>query len=157
MRLSSRLLLPVCLVLVSACASGGSRTQTVRANSSVITQEEIAQTTATTAYQLVQSLRPQWVRPRPVQNLSESTHTRPVGSGRNASGDVSEGRGTITVPNAGQPQVLVYMGQARLGDIRELHQIPATGVARVEFLDPAKADFRFGRGHTHGVILITPK
>ena len=159
MRTSFRLLLPLCLLSMASCApaGGGGVQQAPRTASSAITAEEIAGTNVTTAYQLVQSLRPQWVRQRGMQSLSESTHTRPVGSGKSASGDVTANQGSVTVPNAGQPQVLVYLGNARMGDLSALRTILVADVGTIEYLEPAKASLRFGGGHSHGAIVITPR
>jgi hypothetical protein len=30
----------------------------------------------------------------------------------------------------------------------------ASAIVSMQFLDPAQADFRFGRGHPHGAIVI---
>lgn len=161
MRTSFRLLLPFSLVVMASCApagTAGGNVQPGRSGSGAITAEEIAgMNSAATAYQLVQSLRPQWVRPRGMQSLSESTHTRAVGSGKSSSGDVAAGQGPVTVPNAGQPQVLVYVGNARMGDVSALKTISAADVGSIEYLEPAKATLRFGGGHSHGVILVTTR
>ena len=146
--------LPAVVLLLAACGSGAGPSP--RGGSNVISPAEVEQSAALNAYQLVQSLRPEWLRQRGMQSLSESTHTRAVGAGRNASGDVSE-NANVYIPNAGQPQVIVYLGTARLGDLKSLEQIPLNQVGSIEFMEPARATLRYGGGHTHGAIVVTPR
>ncbi len=154
MRTPVRLLVILCAVLVGACAPAANGSGAVRASSNLITAEEIATSGAHTAYGLVQSLRPQWLRSRGIQSLSESTHT--VGRGGSSGAPVANsGDSRVTIPNAGRPQVMAYLDRAQLGDPRALDQIMAVDVASIEFLSPAQATLRFGANHTHGAIVVS--
>jgi hypothetical protein len=154
MRASSRLLVLASALLLTACASNAGPGR-VRGNQNVISAEEIAASGALTALQLVQSLRPEWLRTRGIQSLSESTHT--IGREGNNAAPVSNGDSRITIPNAGRPQILVYLGQARLGDTSSLEQVMAVDVASIQFLGPQQATLRYGSDHTHGAIVITAR
>jgi hypothetical protein len=125
MNLKSKILIGVCLVLtaaVSACAaSAGSPGQEDR---DVITAEQISAASASDAYQIVQSMRPMWLRKRGSQNIRNE-------------GDI-----------------VVYYDNARMGGPAALRGISPTAITSIRFFDAAEANFRWGMGHTHGVILV---
>jgi hypothetical protein len=149
--MKTRILVPLALSALTACAAGGSGSTTPRAGSNLIALEEISRTGAQNAYQVVESLRPAWLRTRGVQSLSESTHT--VGrDGRG--GQTVAGDGGVTIPNAGRPQVIAYLGTMRLGPVSSLREIPAADIGSIRFLSPAQATHRFGANHTHGAIVV---
>lgn len=153
MRAPHRLAALLAIALVAGCASAAGAGG-VRSNSSIITREEISTTGAQNAYQLVQSLRPEWLRTRGIQSLSESTHT--VGRGGNSGAPVANsGDERVTIPNAGRPQISAYLGQARLGEAQALEQIMAVDVESIQFLSPQQATLRYGANHTHGAIVVT--
>lgn len=151
---ANRLLVLASALLLTACASNAGPGR-VRGSQSVITAEEIASSGALTALQLVQSLRPEWLRTRGIQSLSESTHT--IGRDGTNAAPVVNGDQRITIPNAGRPQILVYLGQARLGDASSLEQVMAVDVASIRFLNPQQATLRYGSDHTHGAIVVTAR
>lgn len=156
MRTPVRLLVLLSVSLLAACAPAANGSGAARASSNLITAEEIATSGAQTAYGLVESLRPQWLRARGIQSLSESTHT--VGRDGNTGAPVANsGDSRVTIPNAGRPQVMAYLGRAQLGDARALDQIMAVDVASIEFLSPAQATLRFGANHTHGAIVVNTR
>jgi hypothetical protein len=103
----------VIFALLPACASTG----TVHAKESsadYVTTIEISKTPATTAYDLVSRLRPNWLRQGSVGS---------VGGGR-ISGQVT----------------LVYLDGNRVGGIDALRNISANGIATMEWLDAARAE-----------------
>ena|SRR5688572_22257722 len=112
----------------SASRPAGSR------NSTVITREEIRTAGAANAYDLVQSLRPNWLNKRGPQTLTDVTLTDPRREG----------------------DIMVYLDVARLGGLSALREVPASSLMLVEFLDATKANYRFGRGHPYGAILLSP-
>lgn len=50
--------------------------------------------------------------------------------------------------------IIVYLGIAKLGGLSALREVAATGLVYVEYLDAAKANYRFGRGHQYGAIIL---
>lgn len=152
MRAPHRLAALLAIALLAGCASAAGAGG-VRSSSSIITREEITTSGAQNAYQLVQSLRPEWLRTRGIQSLSESTHT--VGRGGNNAAPTANGDARVTIPNAGRPQVSAYLGQARLGEAQALEQIMAVDVESIQFLSPQQATLRYGANHTHGAIVVT--
>ncbi len=124
MKLFSQALL--ILLVLSACTpakTGGSSQSMNR-----ITAEEIASTGSySNAYELVQRLRPQWLRKR--------------------------GRSNIGFEGS----IKVYVDGARFGAVDALTQINASNVAEMVYLRPSEASDRFGMNHNQGAILVMIK
>ena len=108
-------------------------------SSSVITAEEIAGVEASTAFDVVQKLRPQFLRGR------GSTSTR---SG------AAEGTGTTGAPATTAAQVRVYVDSAPVGDIEALRRIAANTVREIRYLSAADATTKYGTGNPVGVIEV---
>lgn len=107
-----------------------------------ITAEEITRAGLSgTAYDIVYSLRRSWLNTRGLNDFSEAPI--PVTT---STGDV------VVIP--GEPQLIVYLDNMRLGAISELHNIPAAGVLGVRYYTPAEANYRWGAGHAHGAIQV---
>jgi hypothetical protein len=115
---ASFLLLMACAQGVSPGATGGSR--------NLITAEEIAAASTTTALDLVQQLRPNWLRGR---------------------GPVSIGRDAADVP-------VVYVDDVRNGDPSVLERISSQIVTEIRFLSASDATTMFGLGHGGGAIMV---
>jgi hypothetical protein len=121
-------------VAAAPVASTASRT-------SVITEAEVRASTHETVYQLVQALRPMWLRREGV-----SGHTNPPAP------DSEDPPGPLTVTeDAG---VRVYVERGFVGDIYALRQIAVAEVTSLEFLDTAAATYRLGPGNPSGAIVV---
>ena len=116
------LLLAVIPVLLPACAAG--RAPAAGSSFGEITTTEIQATIASNAYEVIQKLRPIWLRQR-----GAVTFNRPT-------------------PRA------VYVDNMRLGGLETLRQISPASIGRISFLDSQDATQRFGTGHVNGAILI---
>jgi hypothetical protein len=132
------------VVLASGCAPASGATETGSTarrstSSSVITAEEIAGVEVSTAFDIVQKLRPQFLRGR------GSTSTR---SG------APEGTGTAGAPATTATQVRVYVDGALAGDVEALRRIAANSVRDIRYLSAADATTRYGTGHPVGVIEV---
>jgi hypothetical protein len=117
--------------------------QARRGDQEIISQEEVQAATVASVYDLVESLRPAWLRQRGTKSFSE---------GDKVSGGME---GTFVTP--GLPTIMVYQDNSRLGGVESLRTLPLADVGTVQFLNPAQATYRFGTGHAHGVILITTR
>lgn len=106
----------------------------------VILRDELAASSATNAYEAVQSLRPNWLIIRGVHNFTET-------------GGLSGGERSLTA-TPGTPQIRTYLDWATLGEVEHLRQIPMLDIQSIQFLSPAQAALRFGAGHTHGAIVV---
>jgi len=121
-----RRLHPAALVLLLAsCASSGSQTGTSR-NRNVISADEIAGISATTASDIVHKLRPNWLRSR---------------------GPVSASRNTPEVP-------VIYIDEVRSSDPGALDRVPSQIVHEIRFLSGSDATTLYGMGHGGGAILV---
>ncbi len=117
-------------VLAGGCASGGAERNGAPApDRNHITTEEIRSVSARDAYELVQRLRPDWLRP-------------PLG--RSARFDTVIG---------------VYYDSSRLGDVQSLRSIEAAGITSIRFLDAAQARGLPGQGTQHmaGAIVVSTR
>lgn len=94
-------------------------------SSKLILAEEIQQSGAATAWDAISSLRPMWLRKRGPQSLQNE-------------GDV-----------------LVYVGDARMGTLDALREIAAASIASMRYLDAKEANYKFGQGHPYGAIVIS--
>lgn len=112
------------LMLLGACASGGTRGAPVR-RPNMITDEQIRATNHSTAYDVVRSLRPNWL------------HTR----------------GPDSFTNPGQIQV--YLNDMRLGGVEQLRSLPTSGIAFIQWYDGISAAGRWGLDHGNGVIYVS--
>lgn len=120
----TRHMIPAALVLLAAACGtvgGGSR-----GSSDLLTREEIAASTASTAYELLQQLRPQFLRGRGVSSVNDPRPVLPV----------------------------VYMNNVHHGDLESLRMISVREISEVRFISAADATTRWGTGHAGGVIQI---
>lgn len=129
MRWGIRLLLIALLLPAADCArlhstsfAGHSAPPT---NRTVLLLDEIRASGSATAYDVVESLRPNWLVKRGTQSFFFDK------------------------------DVIVYLDAARLGDRTALREIPAMTVASMRFLDARDANFRYGQGHPYGAIVVS--
>lgn len=133
------LLFAVLLVPLAACATAGSSTET-RTSRNEITRADIeAATGATTAYEVVRRLRPQWLRTR--------------------------GQGSMHP--AADEGIVIYVDGARAGVIpagtmqsagpNPLETLTTDRVERIRYYGASIATQRFGTGHPHGAIEVVTR
>ena len=131
--------------LACAAAAGAQNPGNPTRNSNQIVREELLAASASNAYELVQSLRPQWLRDKGHETIRTQQAERP------------NGRGRIEVATiADEPDILVYIENTRFGNADALRDIPVSGLGSLEFISPTKATLRWGSGHTKGVIMVHP-
>lgn len=114
-----------------ACAAASQGGQTGGRRSNTITAEEIASVSASTAYEVVQRLRPQWL----VTRGAAGTRA-PI-----LEGGLSGG-------------IVVYLDGVRRGGVDALREIPAEQVRELRWLDAKDATTRYGTDHSSGVIEV---
>jgi hypothetical protein len=131
--------------LAFAAAAGAQDPLNTKKNSNVILREELQGAQGSNAYELVQSLRPQWLRERGHETVRTQQVERPNGRGR-----------IELATTSAEPEIIVYINDSRFGDVDALRDIPATGLGSLEFISPTKATLRWGSGHTKGVIVVRP-
>jgi hypothetical protein len=110
-------------VLLAAC--GGARTQGPSI-SNIITSEEIRESSGRTAHEIVQQLRPQFLRVRGSRSISGSQVSEPV----------------------------VYVDNIRMGGLSALREVRASAIEEIRYIGAADATTRWGTGHMGGAILV---
>lgn len=91
-----------------------------------ISYEEIQNTAASNAYQLIQNLRPYWLRGR--------------------------GRKSFHLDQASSP--VVYLDGTRFGGVESLTSIPVSNLLEIRFFTASEANVRLGADHPSGAIMI---
>lgn len=123
------------------CTASAALPQAVRAGRQAITAEEIAHAGVSgNVYDVVYTLRRNWLNTRGLNSGTESVHAV-------VSGD-------STVAADGEPQLVVYLDNVKLGAIEEMKRLSAVGVTSIRYYDPAEANYLWGTGHTHGAIQV---
>ena len=119
-------LLILAAMLVS-CSSSSRTSYPSGRQTNIISADEISMTSSTNAYDLIRSLRPQWLRGR--------------------------GQKSIYNPSASYP--VVYVNGVRHGTPETLGGISTTNISLVKFLNANEATILYGLDHASGAILIT--
>ena len=118
------------MVVCTACASGGGggAPGTERGSSTRIIEAEILRLadSVNTAWEVVQRLRPQWLR----------------------------SRGQVSVMSGEGDRPIVYVNNARFGEMIVLQNIEALSVREMRFVRAADATTRWGTGHPAGAIEV---
>ena len=114
------------IAAVLACASSVSKSGMPPTSRSLITNEEIARSRATTAYGAVEQMRPLWLR--------------------------SHGQTSLNMPSS--QYATVYINKQRYGDITTLRSIPVDQVLEIRYYTPAESVTRFGADNVSGVIEV---
>jgi hypothetical protein len=108
----------------------------------VIGRVEVDRTTVTSAFELVQSLRPAWFRARGSDALRGTM--------------VATRDGPVMVITDESP-IMVYRDGQRLGNLETLKSIPHGEIDHVEYYDTAEAQQRFGVGNAQGAINVVTR
>ena len=125
----ARLVVLTLAAAASACASSGTGAPTGRVlgiGRSPLYADEIGQTTAVTAFEAIQLLRPLYF----------------------------QDRGPSTLFAMGDPRIRVYLNDMPLGGIEVLRTIPVSEVTWIRYLSPSDATMRFGSRSGRGAIMV---
>lgn len=121
-------------LLAVSCASSGAPARSdsgVRTSRdrSVITLEEIRESSVRDAFQAVQQLRPDWLR----------------------------SRGTSSMRSAEPATVVVYVDGQRYGAASTLEQFTVGSFRELRYYSATEATSRWGTGHSGGVIYLSTR
>jgi outer membrane cobalamin receptor len=119
----------VAIVSLAACSQQptSGTTKVAPKNRNLITADEIANVNVSDAYQLIQQLRPNFLRTQ----------------------------GGVSTHNDSPPVPLVYVDGVATGDVTNLRNVPAAGIVSIEYLNGMMATQRYGTIAGGGAILIT--
>lgn len=112
-------------LLLVACASDPAARTTHR-DRNLITAEEIAAEPITTASELIERLRPAWLRSRGPTSIRSGTPSLPI----------------------------VYIDEVRTGGLETLYRISTQIIREVRFINGRDATTKYGLDHGGGVIMI---
>jgi hypothetical protein len=130
---------PTAEEVVSTVIAAGPEAQRQTERRRFLGRLEIERTPLTTAFELVQSLRPQWMRARG----SDALTMTPIAT-----------RDGIAMAITDESPIMVYVDGRRLGTLDALRSIPHGEIDYIEFYDAAEAVQRFGSGNPQGVIHV---
>ena len=108
----SRFAAIVALAALAACASSGTSRGSTPRSSDQITSAEIAASSATNAYALIERLRPNWLRTPAIGSIGGGARTQVI---------------------------VVYLDGQRLGDLSSLRTLSVDGIKSMQWLDAARA------------------
>jgi outer membrane cobalamin receptor len=112
-------------LVLAACASSGSQEGPARRRDT-ITAEEISGLQVTSGFEVVQQLRPEYLRTRGVQSMR----------------------------SAGTQMAVVYVDGVRQGGPEALRQVPRESIQEIRYLNGSDATTQYGTGHGGGAILV---
>ncbi len=115
-RSSASLALLLVIAVSAGCASSGTP-RTPKTSSVKITRAEIDATSASSAYDVISQLHPEWLRP------SKSTMSGVLGTAQTGSTAFRT------------PLVLVYLDGVRLGGIEQLRSLSSSTIRSMEFVE----------------------
>src|SRR5579859_2856250 len=152
-RILRRAMLPSLCIVVASCASsgGGSPSNAAipsrRSDRSIISADEIAANHETNLYDLVRSLRTEWLTSR---GAAASNPGAITSNGR--------GRGSSTGATSGYSStpLQVYMNRQKVGTVDELKNMSPVGIASLRYFDPTEAQAMFGTDNASGAIQVIP-
>ena len=116
------------LLTLGACLPAGTGSSGIR-DRDLITRAEIERSNAGSAYELVQTLRPEWLRPRGVATLQFQSQKNEI--------------------------LVVYLNRIRLGALETMYEVALGQVWYLRYFSAAEATYRWGVGHLQGAILIS--
>jgi len=131
-RIVRNIVVSLTLLVTAACASSGA--QKSSGSPDKLDQVEIASANTTSVYDVIQRLRPNWLRP--------------------------PGMTMTGLQNSGSQKVTVYLDNQPLGGIETLRSITTPSVLSMEFLTPTRAAnvvTNMPNGVATAVILIKTK
>lgn len=124
-----RSLLLFFLSAAAACSNATSGGPSSSGTRDLLTLDQIQETRLASAFEVVQRLRPNWLRMR-----------------------------ATTVPGGGEPlEISVYVDNVRFGGVEALRGMSTESVERMQWIDGPSATQRWGTGNAAGAILVTTR
>jgi len=121
--------LTLLVLVLSACASGGSGSGEARRDRNALVAEELEPLIQFTAWDAVQRLRPNWMRPGGIRNSANPAGHYPY----------------------------VFVDGAPYGAMESLRTFRVETIEEMHFVDATDATIRYGGQYQGGVILITTR
>lgn len=121
-----------CIILaviagVFSCSPSTRSSRPPGSTATIIAEVEISTIIASNVYQLIENLRPSWLRVRTQRSIRLADKVSPV----------------------------IYVNRTRYGNVESLREILTLNLRMIEYLNPNDATTRYGGGHGGGAILLT--
>lgn len=123
--MTRRILCLALLAVLVGCASSANGRRSLQSRN-VITMQEIESLNVSTAYEVIQQLRPHFL----------------------------QGRGQSSIQDPGSSMPVVYVNGVRYGPPSMLQGIRAMDLREIRYLSASDATTRYGTGHVGGVIEV---
>ena len=137
--------------LVGIMPANGQQVSTpANRNRRVITAEEIEQSQETNAFEVVQKLRPEFLRRMTLR------HTLGAGGAGAAAGGTEQPDLGYSQPDP-QPTTAVFVDGTEMGGTDELRQIASNTVEEIRYLSGSDAQTKYGPRFPAGVLEVTLK
>ena len=137
------------LAALAMTVAGGADAQSQKKdrNRNVITGDEAATASANSAYEVVERLRPSWLR------RDQDRSAMSLGAGRNLPAEEVQTRAGEPQPE--KPPTLRVMVDGTEGDVEDLKRVPKEQIGELRFLNGSEAQTRYGPRFAGGLIEVT--
>jgi len=146
---------------VRAQDSATAPTQPARSTADLITRDQFDASALRTAWDIVESRRPNWLRQRsgsrPIGPLTAGSSSDTAGAGRSGGIMTSSSRRDNATTVDAPTGVQVYLDGMRMGDLQQLRNIPAAQVYSIRRYNGSEAQFHFGNGHADGALMVSTR
>jgi hypothetical protein len=161
-------LVAVALLTGVVAASGQQVSASKNRNRNVITTEEVENAQVNNAYQVIERIRPEFLRRMTRQQTLGAGATGRLSGSRGQSGGagMSGGGGDVPIPGGSDPgysqpepaqTAAVFVDGTQMGGMDELQQVASNMIEEIRFLSGTDAQTKYGPRFSAGVIEVTLK
>ena len=161
-------LVVVALLTSVVAASSQQVSASKNRNRTLLTAEEVESAQVNNAYQVIERLRPEFLRRMTRQQTLGAGATGRLSGSRGQSGGAGMGGGGGDVPTPGgsdpgysQPvpagTSAVFVDGTQMGGVDELQQVPSNMIEEIRFLSGTDAQTKYGPRFSDGVIEVKLK
>jgi outer membrane receptor for ferrienterochelin and colicin len=147
----SIILAAVALTALGASAAA-QESKSTKKDRSVITADEIATAQVATVYQVIEKLRPYYLRraeqPRTIYGRTGNT---------SVAGEDSPAPGAVVDGGSESTELVVYVDGTEVGGVGELQRIQSDQVEQIRYLSGPDAQQQYGPRYAAGVVQVTLK
>jgi hypothetical protein len=147
----ARLLIIALLMVAAPGQRGQAQSQKQKRDRYLITADEVATASANSALDVVEQLRPQWLRRE--ENRPAMSFGGGRSAGRSSPAEEPQSRAGEPMPEA-PPKLGVFIDGTE-GDLQDLKRMPREQVRELRYLTGSEAQGRYGPRFAAGVIEVT--
>ena len=159
--MTNRLLALTLVTLVSLTATAEAQQKKVKRDRNLITVEELATLQGHNGYEVVEKLRPDWLRRSERRVTLDSRRvdrgTAPGSAAANPGGEDPTASPYDEQRNASPLKLTVFVDQTEMGGVEELQRLRNDEIQEMRFLSGSDAQQRYGPRFAAGVIQVLLK